>query len=170
MPTNKITEGKKRQLQAQLIALLSAGVPRKTAAKSVGVAYSTANRWQSDDPQFVAALNAEIDRRQRVIEDSLRAATDRQIEAEANELAEELGKYRKALINVQLQRLNLGKRLGDKASRRLSDLPDEALSPSDAVRLLAQADALIEKGLQAWSDALAVGELLEHFGVGNNEV
>lgn len=163
-----VLEIETRQNQAKLIALLSAGMSRRAACKALGIGYTTASNW-ANEPDFSAALAAEIERRQKLIEDSLRAAADAQIKSEAEELAEELAKYKKAVVGCQIQRLNLGRDLAAKATRRLADLPDESLSASDSIRLLQAADAFLDRGLTLWGEALAIDEILKRLGVNPDE-
>lgn len=159
----RVSEIEVRQQQAQLIALLSTGMNRKAAAKAIGVAYSTASKWHSEE-SFSAALAAEVERRQKLIEETLRAAADEQIKTDAEILASELRRYHRAIVNSQAARLEVGQEMVAKGYRRLQDLPDESLSAADAVRLLTAGDTLIESALNSWGQALAVDELAKKFG------
>lgn len=158
-----VLDAETRQNQAKLIALLSSGMSRRAACKALGIGYTTATRW-NDEPGFSAALAAETERRQRVIEESLRAAADEQIKSDAEILASELRRYHRAIVNSQAARLEVGQEMVAKGYRRLQDLPDESLSAADAVRLLTAGDTLIESALNSWGQALAVDELAKKFG------
>lgn len=162
----RLNEIQTRESQARLIALLSQGMSRRAACKALDIGYSTASLWATEE-NFSAALAAEVQRRQRLIEETLRAAADQQVQSEVAELAAELAAYKKAVIQVQILRLNTGRELSHKGLRRLKDLPDESLSASDATRLLQAADALIERGLTNWGESLAIDELLKQFGGGD---
>ena len=54
----------------------------------------------------------------------------------------------------------------EKAIRRLQDLPEEALSASDATRMIEAGDRLLEKGLDNWGNAIAVDEMLQRLSNG----
>ena len=159
----RVSEIEIRQQQAQLIALLSAGMTRKSAAKALGISYSTASKWQGE-AEFSAALSAEVNRRQELIEATLRAAADEQIKSDAEILTDELKRYHAAIVESQAKRIEAGQEMVAKGFRRLLDLPDESLSASDAVRLLTAGDTLIESGLTAWGSALAIDELQKKLG------
>jgi hypothetical protein len=152
-----------QQNQARLIALLSQGMSRRAAAKAIGVAYSTACEWAKDD-DFSSALATEVERRQKLIERTLRDAADHQIKSDAEVLADELRRYHRVIVESQAKRITIGSELIEKGYRRLLDLPDESLSASDAVRLLTAGDTLIESGLTAWGQALCIDELSKKLG------
>lgn len=158
-----VLEVETRQNQAKLIALLSAGMSRRAACKTLGIGYTTASNW-ANEPEFSAALAAEIERRQKLIEETLRAAADEQIKSDAEVLADELRRYHRAIVDSQAARLEVGQEMIKKGFRRLQDLPDESLSAADAVRLLTAGDTLIESALNSWGQALAVDELAKKFG------
>lgn len=158
-----VLEVETRQNQAKLIALLSSGMSRRAACKALGIGYTTASNW-ANEPEFSAALAAEVERRQKLIEATLRAAADEQIRSDAELLADELRRYHRAIVDSQAQRLEVGQEMVAKGYRRLQDLPDESLSAADAVRLLTAGDTLIESALNSWGQALAVDELAKKFG------
>ena len=162
----RLNEIQTRESQAKLIALLSQGMSRRAACKALDIGYSTASLWATDE-NFSAALATEVARRQELIERTLRDAADQQILDDVADLTAELAKYKAAVVQVQIHRLNMGRELSSKAFRRLKDLPDESLSASDSVRLLQAADAFLDRGIDLWGEALAVGELLKQFGGGD---
>lgn len=159
----RLNEIQTRESQAKLIALLSQGMSRRAACKALGIGYSTAAAWATDD-DFSAALATEVERRQKLIEQTLRDAADHQIKSDAEILADELRQYHRAILSSQTARLEVGQEMIAKGFRRLQDLPDESLSASDAVRLLTAGDALIESALSSWGQALAVDELAKKLG------
>lgn len=152
-----------QQNQARLIALLSQGMSRRAAAKAIGVAYSTACEWAKDD-DFSAALATEVERRQKLIEQTLRDAADHQIKSDAEVLADELRQYHRVIVDSQATRLSIATELVTKGYRRILDLPDESLSASDAIRLLTAGDALAESAISAWGQALCIDELQKRLG------
>jgi transposase len=153
------------ELQSRAIALLADGVSKKDVAMSIGCSNKTISRWcQNED--FAAALNAEIERRRQRTEAKLQEAADEQIDKDVANLKEELAAYHQALVNVQKQRLVRGREMMEKAMRRLKDLPEEALTAADAVRLFQAGDTAIEKGLNNWGEALAVDDLMKQIGHG----
>lgn len=164
----RISEIETRQQQAQVIALLSAGMSRRKACQAVGIGYSTLAAWQTE-ADFSAALATEVERRQKLIEDTLRAAADEQIKSDAQRLSDDLESYKKAIVDTQLKRIDLGRELAAKAARRLAELPDESLSASDSIRLLQAADAFLERGLTLWGEALAIDGILKKLGVNFDE-
>lgn len=141
------------------INLLASGMSRGDVAKSIGKSYKTVQRWEADQ-DFAAALATEIERRRQRTEEKLQAVADEQIDQDVASLRDDLAAYHKALVNVQKQRLMRGREMMDKAMRRLKDLPDEALSATEAVRIYQAGDLSIEKGLSNWGEALAVDDVL----------
>jgi transposase len=158
-----VLEFETRQNQAKLIALLSSGMSRRAACKALGIGYTTASNW-ANEPEFSAALAAECERRQKLIEEILRAAADEQIKSDAELLADELRRYHRVIVESQATRFSIGVELVKKGYRRLMDLPDESLSAADAARLITSGDALVEHALTAWGEALAVDELAKKLG------
>jgi transposase len=148
------------ELQSRAIALLADGVSKKDVAMSIGCSNKTISRWcQNED--FAAALNAEIERRRQRTEAKLQEVADEQIDRDVDSLKEELAAYHQAMVNVQKQRLVRGREMMEKAMRRLRDLPDEALTAADAVRLAQAGDSLLEKGMGNWGEALAIDDILQ---------
>jgi len=147
------------ELQSRAIALLADGVSKNDVAVSIGCSRKTITRWSKDEG-FAAALAAEVERRRQRTEAKLQEAADRQIDEDVASLRDELAEYHKALVNVQKQRLTRGRMMMEKALRRLQDLPDEALTAADAVRMAQAADSFLEKGLGNWGEAIAVDDLM----------
>ena len=158
-----LTEIETRQQQARLIALLSQGMTRRAACKALDIGYSTATLWHKDE-NFSAALAREVERRQSLIEQTLRDAADELIKSDAEILGDELRRYHAVIVDSQATRLSIAKEMITKGYRRILDLPDESLSASDAIRLLTAGDALAESAISAWGQALAVDELQKKLG------
>ena len=150
-------------VQLRAVALMAEGLSQNEAAKRLGCNRVTINRW-AQKPDFAAALAAEIERRRLRTEQQLQEAADRQIDENVASIRDELAEYHKAVVNVQKQRLTRGRLMMEKAIRRLQDLPDEALTAADAVRMAQAADSFLEKGLGNWGEALAIDDLMSRLG------
>jgi transposase len=153
------------ELQTRAIALLADGMSKQDVAKSIGCSSKTIQRW-TKDTSFSTALQDEIRRRRLRTESKLQEVADEQIDKDIASLKEELAAYHQAIIKVQKQRLVRGREMMEKAIRRLKDLPEEALSASDAVRMYQAGDNAIEKGLGNWGEALAIEDLMRRMNDG----
>jgi hypothetical protein len=141
------------------------GMSQVEASKAIGCNRITVHRWcQKED--FAAALDAEIERRRNRVATKLQEAANEQIDKDVADLKTELANYHQAIVNVQKQRLIRGREMMEKAMRRLKDLPEEALSAADAVRLYQAGDNAIEKGLGNWGEALAIEDLMRRMNDG----
>ena len=154
----------KKQLKA--IALIADGMSHNAAAKLLGCNRVTIGRWAKQEP-FASELEAEKQRRREREKQHWQQAANEQIDSSIDAFQAELADYHEATINAQKQRLAKARMLIDKGARRLADLPDEALSAADAIRLLDCADRMIERGLTDWGNAIAIEDVLKRLSAGS---
>lgn len=152
--------------QRKAIGLIADGMTHTAAARSIGCSTATIGRWVKKD-DFAKELTLERQRREEKRSRQFEQAANEQIANASDELRAELAEYHKATINVQKQRLVRARMLMEKAIRRLQDLPDEALSAADAIRMLDSGDRLFEKGLGNWADAIALEDVMNRLGGGD---
>jgi predicted transcriptional regulator len=131
-------------------------------AKAIGVSLRTVARWVADK-SFAAELNAEIQRRQKRLDDGLKQAANEVIDADIASFRQELEEYHRMVVNVQKMRMHRGKQLFDKTMSRFVDVPEEAIAIKDIPSFVRVANELISGGLDNWGDALAIQEVLERF-------
>ena len=154
--------------QRKAIGLIADGMSNTATARSIGCSIATIGRWAKKE-NFAKELELEKQRREEKRKRQFEQVASEQIASASDELRDELAEYHKATINVQKQRLVRARMLMEKAIRRLQDLPDEALSAADAIRMLDSGDRLFEKGLGNWADAIALEDVMSRLGGSNGE-
>lgn len=85
-PTVPVIEGKLTPEQAKVLQQIMSGKSIVSAAQTAGVSRSTVYRWQSDDPHYIAALNAWKQQTQESVRNRLLAMSDRAVVAINNAL------------------------------------------------------------------------------------
>ena len=150
--------------QAKAIAFLADGMSKKSVAMSIGKTEKTISRWCQSEP-FASELQAELDRRREKTQEKFRQVADEQIESAAESFKAEMEKFHKAVVDVQMQRLSMGRDLIDKAYGLLT-AADAKLSPSDAIKILDSADRMFDKGLTDWGNAIAIEDVLKRLSDG----
>jgi transposase-like protein len=140
--------------QAKAIALLINGVNQSATARELGVARTTIGRWLRDETFAAELKKRKADLEQQRVQQLFSEPLD---DTWRQDLDEYFGWLEKAASTAKTTGLNVM----IKASRRLRDLPDEALRPADAIALGRLGLELVSAGREMSAELLGLNELAE---------